>query len=95
MPDTKNLVPYQSPGTSRKSSEITRSYLRRGQSISRSLWLEVAPKNPLLKAIVAVPIMATALLLFFILLLILGFTLLAIVVMQVICRVREKDTGKS
>ncbi len=87
-----SLVPEKRKSTSGRSLEVTRTYLQRGQSVSRSLWIRVSPKHPLLKAVLALPMAALVLTMLILILIILGFTLLAVALMQVIGRTGEKDS---
>lgn len=71
--------------TTGRSLELSRTYLQRGQAVTRSLWIRVSPRHPLLKVIMALPTVA-------LLLTMLGFTLLAVALMGAIWRAGEKDT---
>jgi len=75
-----------------RSHEVTRTYLQRGQAVSRSLWIRVSPKHPLLKAVMAPPIAVLVLTMLVLLLIMLGFTLLAIALIGAITRGGAKDT---
>lgn len=75
-----------------RSLEVTRTYLKRGQSLTRSLWIKVSPKNPLLKVVVAAPMAALAITMLILILIVLGFTLLAVALVQAIGRTGEKYT---
>ena len=61
-----------------RSLEVTRTYLKRGQSLTRSLWIKVSPKNHLLKVVVAAPMAALAITMLILIMIVLGFTLLAV-----------------
>jgi len=87
-----SLVPEKHKTTSGRSLEVTRAYLQRGQGVTRSIWVRVSPKHPLLKAVTALPIGALALTLFVVILIILGFSLLAMAVMAAIRSGEERDT---
>ena len=39
----------------RRSLEVTRTFLKSGQNVSRSLWIKVNPQNPLLKLLLVPP----------------------------------------
>jgi len=75
-----------------RSLEVTRKYLQRGQGVSRSLWVRVSPKHPLLKVAIAPPMAILMLTMLVLLLIMLGFTLLAIALMGAITRGGVKDT---
>jgi hypothetical protein len=75
------LVPQNQNNLNRRSVEVTRTYLQRGQGVTRSMWVNVSPRNPVLKAVVAVPAAAVMLSMFFLMLMMLGFVLLAITLM--------------
>jgi len=77
---------------SSRSLEVTRTYLQRGQAVSRSLWIRVSPRHPLLKAVMALPMGALVLTMLVLFLIMLGFTLLAIALMGAITRGGAKDT---
>ena len=83
----------QGKSMSGRSLEVTRTYLQRGQEISRSLWVKVRPRHPLLKAVVALPVGLFALMMLVFILMMLGFTLLAIALMMAISRGEEKRTN--
>ncbi len=87
-----SLVPEKRKTTSGRSLEVTRTYIERGQGVTRSIWVRVSPKHPLLKVVTALPIGALALTMFVLILIILGFTLLAMAVMAAISSGEEKDT---
>jgi hypothetical protein len=90
-----SLVPEKHEAITRQSLEVTRTYLGRGQGATRSLWIKVSPKHPLLKAIMVPPVAALILTMLILFLIILGFTLLAVALMQVVGRVGQKDTEES
>lgn len=75
------LVPQNQNNLNRRSAEVTRTYLQRGQGVTRSMWVNVSPRNPVLKAVVAVPAAAVMLSMFFLMLMMLGFVLLTITLM--------------
>ena len=87
-----SLVPEKHKTVNRRSLEVTRTYLQRGQAVTRSLWIRVSPKHPLLKAIVAAPMAALMLTLVVLILVIMGFTLLAVTLMAAIPRGGVKAT---
>lgn len=88
-----SLVPEKHTSVNRRSLEVTRTYLRSGQSVARSLWIRVSPKHPLLKAAVAAPMTALLLTILVLVLITLGFALLAIALMAAISRGRERGTA--
>jgi hypothetical protein len=75
-----------------RSLEVTRTYLQRGQAVSRLLWIRVSPKHTLSKIIIALPIAVLMLTMLILFLIMLGFTLLAIALMGAISRGGAKDT---
>ena len=76
-----------------RSLEVTRTYLQRGQGISQSIWIKVSPKNALAKAILALPAGAFMLLVFILILLALGFTLMAITLMSAFSKREGNNKG--
>jgi len=72
------LVGDKQKTTTGRSFEVSKIYLQRGQAVSRSLWIRIRPKHPLLKAILAPPIAVLILIMLILFLIILGFTLLAV-----------------
>jgi len=87
-----SLVPGKHKTISGRSLEVSRTYLQRGQGVSRSLWIRVSPKHPLLKAVMAPPMVVLMLIILVLFLIMLGFTLLAIALMGAITRGGVKDT---
>ena len=87
-----SLIREKHKTISGRSLEVTRTYLQRGQAVSRSLWITVSPRHPLLKAIMAPPIAALLLTMLVLFLIMLGFTLLAIALMGVIWRAGEEHS---
>jgi len=77
-----------------RSLQVSRTYLRRGQDVSRSLWIKVSPRNPVLKAVFALPIGALLLMMLVLIMLMLGFTVLAVTVMAAISRGEEHTKGE-
>jgi ribosomal protein L16/L10AE len=77
----KALVPANDTSLSRRSLEVTRTYINRGNSTTRSLWVNIQPRNPILKAIVAVPAAAGMLGMLILMMVIAGFALLAMALM--------------
>jgi hypothetical protein len=77
----KALVPVDDRSLSRRSIEVSRTYINRGQGITRSLWVNISPGNPLLKAVVAVPAAAVMLTMLILMMIIAGFALLAVALM--------------
>ena len=76
-----SLVPYNDKSLSRRSVEVTRTYIKRGHGVTRFLWVNIRPKNPLLKPIVAVPAAAIMMTMLMLIMIIAGFTLLAVALM--------------
>ena len=87
-----SLVPEKHKTISGRSLEVSRTYLQRGQGVSRSLWIRVSPKHPLLKAVMAPPMAGLMVTVLILILIMLGFTLLAIALMGAITRGGVKDT---
>ena len=87
-----SLVRQKRRTTSGRSLEVTRTYLQRGEAVSRSLWIRVSPKHPLLKAVIAPPMAAVLLTMLILILIMLGFTLLAVALMGAIRRAGEKNS---
>ncbi len=85
------LVPEKHKSTDGRSLEVTKTYLHRGQSVTRSLWVKVSPKHPLLKVVMAAPMAALFLTMLVLFVIVLGFTLLAMAFMQTMGGMREKD----
>jgi hypothetical protein len=79
--DDKALVPANDTSLSRRSIEVTRTYINHGQGATRSLWVNISPRNPILKAAVAVPAAAVMLSMVILMMIIAGFTLLAVALM--------------
>lgn len=77
----KALVPADNTSLSRRSIEVTRTYVRRGHGATRSLWVNISPRNPLMKAVVAVPAAAVMLSMMILMMMIAGFALLAVALM--------------
>jgi|GEM_PF-4941712 len=76
--DDRAIVPAGDKSLSRRSIEVTRTCIDRGQGATRSLWVNIQPKNPILKPIVAVPAAAVMLSMLILIMIIAGFTLLAV-----------------
>ena len=77
-----------------RSLQVTRTYLQKGRSVSRSLWVRVSPQHPLLKALTVPPIAMLMLVTLIMFLMILGFTLLAVALMQAMARTERKAARK-
>jgi len=90
----KCLIPHKSQKAGSRSIEISRAYLRTGETISRSLWVKVSPRHPLLKLVLALPVIGAVLAMFILIVLILGFTLLALALLWALSpRPGYKETG--
>ena len=76
-----DLVPANDTSLSRRSIEVTRTYVNRGHGVTRSLWVNIRPRNPLLNAVVAVPAAAIMLSMLVLMMIIAGFALLAVALM--------------
>lgn len=77
----KALVPAGDASLSRRSIDVTRTYINRGNSTTRSLWVNIRPRNPILKTIVAMPAAAVMLSMVILMMAIAGFALLATAIM--------------
>ncbi len=87
-----SLVPEKRKTTGERSLEVTKTYIQKGQGATRSIWVKISPKHPLLKAAMVPPMAAAILTMFVLFLIMLGFTLLALALMPAIGRAGEKDT---
>ena len=87
------MLPQKPEKTTGHSIEVTRIYLDRGETVARSLWVKISPRNPLLKLALLPPIIALMVALLILMLLALGFILLAVVLMRIISirKLREED----
>ena len=85
------LVTQNQNNLNRRSVEVTRTYLQRGQSVTRSMWVNICPRNPVLKAVVAVPAAAVMLSMFLLILMILGFVLFAVTLMWALSGKSHKE----
>ncbi len=77
----------------KRSLEVTRKYLQRGQSVTQSTWIRVSPKNPLLKAVLTLPIGAVVLIMLILILIAMGFTLMALALMSALSRGEGNTDG--
>jgi len=75
-----------------RSLEVTRTYLQRGQAVTRSVWVRVSLKHPLLKLVMVPPMAILVLTMLVLILITLGFTLLAVALMGAIWRVGQKES---
>ena len=78
----KALVPAGSASLSRRGIEVTRSYIDRGQGATRSLWVNISPRNPIAKAIAAVPAAAVMFSMLILMMVMAGFALIAMALMM-------------
>lgn len=90
-----SLVPEKHKTVSERSLNVSRTYLRQGQTVSHSLWVKISPKNPVLKVAVAVPTVVIGLTVLLLIMIVLGFTLLAVGLMQAIGRLGKRDFEES
>ena len=90
-----SLVPENHKTIIERSLEVSRTYLRQGQTVSHSLWVKISPKNLVLKVAVAVPVAAIVLTMLLLIMIITGFTFLAVCLIGAFARGGEKDTGES
>jgi hypothetical protein len=89
-----SLVPGNDRNLSRRSVEVTRTYIKRGHGVTRSLWVNISPRNPLLKAIVAAPAAAIMLTMVILIMMIAGFTLLAVALMLATSGKQRKEISR-
>ncbi len=77
--------------------EVSQSVFQSGENISRSLWVKLSPSNALLKVVLALPLAAFTVIMFFFMLIILGFILLAMAVMGLFSGItgKNKESGNS
>ena len=94
MEEGKALVPANDKSLSRRSIEVTRTYINRGHGVTRSLWVNISPRNPLLKAVVAVPAAAVMLSMLILLMIIAGFTLIAVALMLATSGKQRKENSQ-
>ena len=87
-----SLVPRKPEGTSSRTIQVSQTFLRTGQGAGRSLWVKVSPRHPLLKIVMAPPMIAVMLLMLIIALLMLGFILLTMALLWAIWRLRGGET---
>ena len=78
------MLPQKREKTTGHSIQVTRIYLDRGETVARSLWIRLSPRNPLLKLALLPPIIALMVALLILMLVALGLILLAIVLMRAI-----------
>ncbi len=83
-----SLVPRKPEDTSTRTVLVTQTFLRTGQGASRSLWVNISAGHPLLKIVMALPMIAVMLVMLIIVLLMLGFTLLVMALLWAIWRLR-------
>lgn len=79
--DDKALVTVNDTSLSRRGIKVTRSYIDRGNSATRTLWVNIRPRNPILKAVVAIPAAAVMLGTLILVMVIAGLALLATAIM--------------
>ena len=77
-----SLVPEKSRTTAGRTLEVTRTYIQRGQSATRSIWAKASPKHPVLRVAMAVPMAMMALTMFILILIVLGLKRKSIVPTQ-------------
>jgi len=86
-----SLVPDKHKTISERSLEVSRTYLQRGQGVTRSFWIRVSPKHPALKVAIAPPMAVLLLTVLVLILIALGFTLLAVALMEAMRRGGESE----
>ncbi len=96
MGETKMMLPQKGEKATGHSIEVTRIYLDRGETVARSLWVRISPRNPLLKLALIPPIIALMVVLLILMLVALGLMLLAIALMRAISlrKPRKQDRGR-
>lgn len=87
-----SLVPEEHKSASGQSLEVTRTYLQRGQSVSRSLWVTISPRHPLLKLVMIPPIIGLMLAMSILILLVLGFALLAVALLWGLSKAKHEES---
>lgn len=88
------MLPEKREGASRRSIEVTRTYLHRGGVATRGLWVRIAPRSPLLKAVMIPPFVVMTAVLLVLLLVMLGFILLAAVLMAALSKAKREDAAE-
>jgi hypothetical protein len=78
------MLPQRFEGSTSRGIQVTRSYLVRGGMVTRSLWVRVSPRNPLLKLVLVPPTVVAMVVLLILMLVALGFILLAMALMWAI-----------
>lgn len=88
----KSLIPQKPERLANRSIEVTRTYLHTGEAVTRSLWVKVSPRHPLLKLVMAPLVISAALAIFVLIMLILAITLLAVALVWTLSKPKR---GKS
>ena len=70
--------------------EVTRSYMARRGTVARSVWVKIGPRNPVLRLLLAPPLIAMMLAILVLILVILGFVLLAAALFRAVSRPRRE-----
>ena len=78
------MLPQRFEGTTNRVIQVTRSHLARGGMVTRSLWVKISPRNPLLKLVLLPPMVLAMVVLLILMLVALGFILLAMALMWAI-----------
>ncbi|MEK7281398.1 MAG: hypothetical protein AAB037_03485 [Chloroflexota bacterium] len=92
MKQDKSLVPQQHPQRlGNRSIEVTRIYLHKGESVTRSLWVKISPTHPLLKLALAPLAITAGLVMFFLIMLI---VIIALLVLAIVWAIRKPGRGK-
>ncbi|MBF8265359.1 MAG: hypothetical protein HW384_1223 [Dehalococcoidia bacterium] len=92
MKQDNSLVPQEPQRPTNRSIEVTKIYLHKGESVTRSLWVKVNPRHPLLKLVLA-PLAITAALAAFILVMLI--VVIALLVFSIVWAVRRPGRGKT
>jgi len=89
--EKKALVP-QEPGTPKQRSvEVIHTYLQKGQGFTRSVWVKISPKNLALRLIIVPPLVLIGSLIFLLILLALGFSLMALSLYWALSRQKQEE----
>ena len=90
----KALVP-KSSSSGQRSLQVVHTYLERGGGFYRSVWVKTSPRNPVLKLILVPPLLVTTGLVLLLVLLILGFTLMALVLFSTLVRQKQAEENSA
>jgi hypothetical protein len=91
--EKKALVPQERGTSKQQSIEVIHTYLQKGQGLTRSIWVKVSPKNLALRLIIIPPLVLIGSLIFLLLLLALGFTLMALSLYLSLSRQKQEKSA--